>query len=71
MTITIIAVSFLGAITASILYLFKKKTKTYRSNFSNNFTTYKMHDTDISIDEVVKNFKSISCESIAKEKEGW
>ena len=60
MIITVIITMIAGAGAGYIFYLFEKKDKPSGFSivdFSDNFVAPKMRNTDISIDEVVKNFK--------------
>lgn len=60
MIIVIIFVLFSGAIAGGVFYLLEKKNKYSKFpiiDFSDNFVAPRMQNTDISIDDVVTNFK--------------
>lgn len=60
MIILVIFVLLSGAIAGSLFYLLEKKKKSSKLpliDFSDNFVSPRMQNTDISIDDVVKKFK--------------
>ena len=62
MLLVIIIVIFIGAFTGVFFYLIKKMDKHSQFsvlNFSENYVAPKMKNTDISIDDIVKNFELI------------
>lgn len=60
MIIMVVLAILSGAIAGVVFYLLEKKNRSSKLSiidFSDNFVAPKMQNTDISIDDVVKNFK--------------
>ena len=60
MIVAIILVMLAGGVAGCVFYLLEKRDRSSKFSlidFSDNFVAPKMRNTDISIDDVVKNFK--------------
>lgn len=63
MIILVISVMVAGAVAGIVFYFLEKREKPSQFSmidFSNNYVAPKMQNTDISIDDVIKNFKILN-----------